>query len=106
MHLLILTGESLPSTTIINWMKLNENFSTNNILGALFGLACGVLAGYLLLAFWPRRKKLYGSMLWMGILCLVMGFLIIQLPVFTRNHISYVAAYAVIFAAAQGKLSL
>jgi hypothetical protein len=81
-----------------------EMFSTNHVLGALFAFACGTLAGYILLAFWPRNKKFYGSMLWMGLLCLIIGLLTLQLPVFTKNYISYVAAYTVILGGCQGKL--
>ncbi|XP_053405240.1 uncharacterized protein LOC128558932 [Mercenaria mercenaria] len=99
-YFLYYLGESLPSTHIIYWMK-GVGFSTNHILGALFAFACGVLAGYLLLAFWPKTKKLYGSMLWMGALSLLIGLLTLQLPVFTNNYISYVATYSVLLGGSQ-----
>lgn len=100
-YFLYYLGELLPSTHIIDWMKMYELFKTKHVLGALFGLACGVLGGYLLLAFWPRKKKLYGSVLWLGVLSLLIGLLTLQLPVFTNDYISYVAVYTVILGGAQ-----
>lgn len=99
-YLLYYFGESLPSTTIIYWMT-REGFSTNHILGALFAIACGVFLGYILLAFWPLKKKLYGTLLWMGLYCLLMGMITLIFPVYTSPYISYVAAYGIIHAAAQ-----
>lgn len=93
-------GESLPSTTIIYWME-SEGFSTSHILGALFAIACGVFGGYLLLAFWPLKKKLYGTLLWMGLFCLLMGLMTLIFPIYRAPYISYVSAYCIIQAAAQ-----
>lgn len=93
-------GESLPSTTLLYWMNW-ENYSTNNILGTIFALACGVLLGYILVGFWPRKTKLFDTFLWMGIICLLIGLLTLQLPVFKPPNISYVCAYAIILAACQ-----
>ncbi|KAL4227513.1 hypothetical protein ACF0H5_012957 [Mactra antiquata] len=94
MYFLYYFGESLPNTTILYWMH-GEGFSTDHIIGTLFGIACGVLGGYLLLAFWPLVKKLYGSLLWMGVFCLVLGLITLIFPVYKNPYVSYVAAYGV-----------
>ncbi|KAH3828238.1 uncharacterized protein LOC127881471 [Dreissena polymorpha] len=93
-------GEPRPFTELVYWM-LKEKFITKHILGVFFATACGVLLGYILLIFWPRRKKFYSSVLWFGLLFLLMGLITLQLPVFDASYTSYVCAFAIILAASQ-----
>ncbi|WAR00844.1 hypothetical protein MAR_025216 [Mya arenaria] len=93
-------GESLPATELVDWL-FKEGFSGEHTLGILFALASGVLLGYLLLIFWPKKKKFYDTMLWLGLLCLLMGLLTLQLPVFTAPYTSYLCTYTIVFAASQ-----
>ena len=97
----VLIGENIPAPAIVPWM-IKEDFRTRHILAAVFTLACGVFLGYFLLAFWPLKKKLYGSLLWMGAFLMVLGLVTLQIPVFDKKLLSYVAVYMAILGAVQG----
>lgn len=101
-------GENLPMPYMIYWMDRlfdplgsGDRFTTEHILIAIFLFACGVTVGYVILAFWPSKKKFHPTMITMGCILLVLGLLTLQLPMFHSPYISYIAAYTAILGAAQ-----
>lgn len=91
-------GLTLPMTDLIYHM-VASSFSTTHVLIAIFLYACGITLGYILLAFWPKKKKMYGSLLWMGLLALIMGLITLQVPILRNHYISYLATFTAIFGA-------
>lgn len=101
-------GESLPMTDLIYWMDgifdlkgSGPSFTTEHILIAIFLYPCGATIGYIILAFWPAKKRFHGTMITMGSILLILGLLTLQLPMFYSPYVSYVAAYTAILGVLQ-----